>query len=62
MSGCGCGKKKPPAAPPPSSVNSQSFALELNGRSQAFGSNLEARAANVRAGGTGHIRPVLRST
>lgn len=59
--GCNCGKKKNTTPPPPkqsATGQRQSFRLDLDsGESFQFGSQLEARAALVRAGRRGTIRP-----
>lgn len=60
---CNCSKPKPKpgtTTPQPSSAVSQSFALETNGRTQVFGSMLEAQAANKRQGDQGRVRVVPR--
>lgn len=56
--GCNCGKPQP--QPGPNTGSKPKFALETNGRTQTFGSQLEAQAANVRQGGQGIIKPLTR--
>ena len=61
--GCNCGKKKKNTTPPPPKQSAtgqrQSFRLDLDsGESFEYGSALEARAALVRAGRRGSIRPM----
>lgn len=63
--GCNCRKPKPPTQnkpkPQPSDEKAkgktQSFSLDLGGRTLRFGSELEAKAARARNGGRGTIRP-----
>lgn len=70
--GCNCGGKKtksgpgiagssqptPAPAPPASNTGvTQQFSLTTGSRVQKFGSMLEAKAANVRQGGTGTVSP-----
>lgn len=57
---CNCGKRKPAPMPKPTPSGVTPSSLTLNGRTTQFGSGLEARAANVRAGGAGIVRPVIR--
>lgn len=54
--GCNCGSSKPKPRP---GGKEQSFVLTgTNGRTQSFGSRLEAQAANVRLyGGQGNVKP-----
>mgnify|MGYP000911934271 CR=1 FL=1 len=57
---CNCGKTQPPPPPPPpteTAAKTQSFSfIPPSGRTQVFGSRLEAEAARIRAGGAGTIR------
>lgn len=56
--GCNCGKREKPKRPETQTGTTQTFQLELDGGvTQTFGSLLEARAAQVRAGRRGVIRP-----
>lgn len=56
---CSCRKNRP-AKPKPETqrVGAQSFVLVTkDGKTQSFGSKLEATAANARIGYTGRVRP-----
>lgn len=63
--GCSCRKPKPPAQGKPKPADqdkakgkTQSFALRTrSGNVLTYGSELEAKAANARQGGTGTVIP-----
>lgn len=57
--GCNCGGKPKPPGPQPGSGKAL-YALDTNGVTQTFGSQLEAKAANVRQGSHGVVRPLTR--
>lgn len=53
---CNCNKPRPrPSSGSGSSSNTQSFALEVNGKTQTFGSKLERDAEFVRSGRRGRL-------
>lgn len=60
---CNCGKRKGTGTKTTGKGTKkiEEFVLQTeDGRTQTFGSRLEAVAARERAGGTGTIRPVVR--
>lgn len=69
--GCNCGGSRPRPTPattkeapePVSTGQVQSFQLVMEGgRTQVFGSRLEADAARVRAGGRGRVVPTTAAS